>query len=143
MFGINKLKKEIEFLMGQIVEIKRQFKDLQVTSNSLMDDITKVSSKIEDSIHIAKIKLDVDMTDELWWEKVECPKNADFNTRQYYYELEKMGKKTYAKTHPSLKKHIIFHGGCLGCGIPQKEGLGRCLGCGYYDWMSGKPYLSK
>lgn len=31
---------------------------------------------------------------------------------------------------------IIFHGGCRGCTMQTKEGLGYCVGCKYFDFAN-------
>jgi len=48
-------------------------------------------------------------------------------------ELEWENDKQYARVHPSEKKHIVFHGGCLGCVTPLHYGLGNCTGCLYFN----------
>lgn len=32
-----------------------------------------------------------------------------------------------------MKDQVIFHGGCLGCTMQTKNGLGYCVGCMYFE----------
>ena len=64
-----------------------------------------------------------------------------------YNELEqKIIKKSQTRwidEHRSLKIHKVFHGGCLRCVTPNKDGIGACLGCQYKDANWNLPDLSK
>lgn len=56
------------------------------------------------------------------------------------HKEESEGKKrAFARENPRLKKHIIFHGGCLECYSPLQQGLGGCLDCKYFDSDWAKP----
>jgi len=37
---------------------------------------------------------------------------------------------------------VIFHGGCHGCIMQEKEGLGYCVGCQFFDGEWSKPNLN-
>lgn len=142
MFKIKKYKREVKELINTIADLKSEISDMKDTIKSISSQVTEAYDKTEHVINIQK-HLGIDKDNPMWFEEDLDTTGLDLESTHLVYEMFTRAKKQFARANPFLKKHIVFHGGCLGCEQPTEKGLRVCFGCGFFDWMSEKPYLNK
>lgn len=63
--------------------------------------------------------------------------------RSIIYETRKEAQKKWAKENKDERVIARFHGGCQGCITPLEDGIGKCLGCQYFNGDWSKPDLKR
>lgn len=130
-------RKELEAVRK---ELMTEIEDMRLTLNSLQDEATKIDKQLN---NCSEILTTMGMSDSHvpWWKdkKMLRDNRHDSDLRRLASKIEGQEERRYALEHPSLKKKIIFHGGCHGCKRPQKEGLKGCSGCQYFEQDWGYP----
>lgn len=125
------MKRLILKLLGfdavSIKALKTEIEHLQTTISSLKEEVTTVYNKTEDAFNLIHL-LGIDKKDELWWENFS-PNTKNFEVYLMAERIKTNAQREWVKKNPSLKVKKIFHGSCLSCEIPVKNGIGKCLGC--------------
>ena len=135
-------------------DILSEIKDLLVTVDTLKSNITELHQEFSliQNANTEQRNLKLDWFEDevylksLYEDRMDNGHGFDSyrEIRDYAEYLKKQKKIKYIMENPSLKMQQVYHGGCLGCKTPIKDGIKSCLGCKYFNGVvSNYPDLSK
>ena len=115
---------------------KREIKDLNTTISTLKDKLTDANKKYEQIYLLMHDIGTEDVKGIPWWERRTSFENME--THMLVENIKHRAAFKWIEENPSLKVHKIFHGGCLSCIVPERDGVGACRECMYANNLYGE-----